>query len=687
MVLSIGMIVRDGEQYLEQCLTALQPIFKELDSELIIADTGSTDRTVEIAKKFTDNVFHFEWINDFSAARNFTLQKSKGEWFMYIDQDEVAVDCTGLINFFKSGEYKKYKSGAYVQRNLKYLDDPTQYSDFRQIVAVKREPGTKFINEFHEELVPIRSPLKYLDFIVMHYGFAFAGEDGKERARAKSERNLKGLMDELEHTKGEPRANIYSQIADCYKIIDDFETALKYLDIGMEKMDRNKSGTSIMYYFKKISGLSKLKRYDELIMTADEYFDVKINPFHTKEYATDAQIRWFKGMAYARTCRYREGIGEFLSFFDLYKRYFDGKLLTSELVSTPWLLFDNELKNCYIAFFTCCLEEKEYELADKYAREMPLDKFLDDEGFMRDLLTLRLMIMKRVGYNGFGELYSRLDDRSKEFLRQVIFPIDPQNRGMIMKKLSALGGSAKELAEIYRALYSGEAYEEKVLAFLKAHGSKNAVDLLYIMMKNQMDITPFVLAEDFQANRTAQAMFRVFPNSINILVAYHIENVSPDGLCDAIALYLGLLSCMMNPRRPVTALFEKYGALGLRWNIVFKGAETPDDVFAALAAGLAVIAKRNKDRNAFIKALGQLKTLVPDLASVADAYEQENKDVFPAPAPKNKFDQLAAEVKQNIRSMIDTGNLTDAETLLAEFRALCPNDPDIAVMAKEISGT
>ena len=102
MILSIGMIVKNEEKYLEQCLSEMRPILEKVDSELIIADTGSTDSTVEIAKRFTDNVYHFEWINDFSAARNSTLEKAKGEWYMFIDADEILKNCDDIIKFFNS---------------------------------------------------------------------------------------------------------------------------------------------------------------------------------------------------------------------------------------------------------------------------------------------------------------------------------------------------------------------------------------------------------------------------------------------------------------------------------------------------------------------------------------------------------------------------------------------------------
>ena len=116
MLLTIGMIVKNEEKYLEQCLSGLKPILDNVDSELIIADTGSTDRTVEIAKQFTDNVFFFEWINDFAAARNSTLEKARGEWYMFVDGDEVFQSCDEIIKFFNSGEYKKYNSASFMGR-------------------------------------------------------------------------------------------------------------------------------------------------------------------------------------------------------------------------------------------------------------------------------------------------------------------------------------------------------------------------------------------------------------------------------------------------------------------------------------------------------------------------------------------------------------------------------------------
>ena len=133
MILTIGMIVKNEEKYLHSCLDAISPILQQLDSELIIADTGSTDSTMEIAKAFTDKVFHFEWCDDFSTARNSTLGKAQGEWYMALDADEIFENVSDILEFFHSGEYKRYSSATYIIRsfNNENRSEHVDYNAFR----------------------------------------------------------------------------------------------------------------------------------------------------------------------------------------------------------------------------------------------------------------------------------------------------------------------------------------------------------------------------------------------------------------------------------------------------------------------------------------------------------------------------------------------------------------------------
>ncbi len=83
--ISLCMIVKNEEKVLERCL---ESIYDAVD-EIIIADTGSTDSTKSIALKYTPLVFDFEWVDDFSAARNFSFSKATKDFVMWLDADDI----------------------------------------------------------------------------------------------------------------------------------------------------------------------------------------------------------------------------------------------------------------------------------------------------------------------------------------------------------------------------------------------------------------------------------------------------------------------------------------------------------------------------------------------------------------------------------------------------------------------
>ncbi len=85
MTISVCMRVKNEEKTLARCLDSL----KGIADEIVIADTGSTDRTKEIAARYTDRIFDFEWVNDFSAARNFVFSKASCDYIYSADADEV----------------------------------------------------------------------------------------------------------------------------------------------------------------------------------------------------------------------------------------------------------------------------------------------------------------------------------------------------------------------------------------------------------------------------------------------------------------------------------------------------------------------------------------------------------------------------------------------------------------------
>ena len=85
MRISLVMIVKNEERSLEKCLRSAA----SLVDEMIIADTGSTDGTKAIAERMGARVWDYKWTNDFSAARNYALSHSSGDWNLILDADEI----------------------------------------------------------------------------------------------------------------------------------------------------------------------------------------------------------------------------------------------------------------------------------------------------------------------------------------------------------------------------------------------------------------------------------------------------------------------------------------------------------------------------------------------------------------------------------------------------------------------
>src|SRR5690242_19447443 len=86
--ISACLIVKNEEDNLARCLGSVASAV----DEIVLVDTGSTDRTVEIAEQFGARVFHFTWCDDFSAARNESLRHARGEWILWVDGDDELVE-------------------------------------------------------------------------------------------------------------------------------------------------------------------------------------------------------------------------------------------------------------------------------------------------------------------------------------------------------------------------------------------------------------------------------------------------------------------------------------------------------------------------------------------------------------------------------------------------------------------
>lgn len=163
MTLSLCMIVKDEELVLERCLNSCKNLF----DEIIIVDTGSTDKTIEIAKEFTNKVYNFTWCYDFSKARNFSISKATKDYIMWLDADDI-IEERELEKLIKLKNNMDNIVDIYMLKYyLKPKDNNTLPLTFYRERLFKNDGTFKFVSPIHEVITP-HGNIKYEDIYITH---------------------------------------------------------------------------------------------------------------------------------------------------------------------------------------------------------------------------------------------------------------------------------------------------------------------------------------------------------------------------------------------------------------------------------------------------------------------------------------------------------------------------------------
>lgn len=188
--ISLCMIVKDEEDFLEECLQGV----KQFVDEIIVVDTGSTDSTKEIAKKFTDKVFDFPWTNDFSAARNESLKHATKDWILVLDADEKITkqDFARIMQLIKTDDFPAY---SLIQRNYtndsglkdwQASDAGNSFSGFSPAIVTRLfKRGFTYSGKVHENILDSMQGKKVKSTtIAIHH---FANQRSEDRLKKKGE--------------------------------------------------------------------------------------------------------------------------------------------------------------------------------------------------------------------------------------------------------------------------------------------------------------------------------------------------------------------------------------------------------------------------------------------------------------------------------------------------------------------
>ena len=161
------MIVRNEEKNLSSCLESVEDIV----DEMIILDTGSTDNTIQIAKRFGADIYHFKWCDDFSAARNESIKFAKGKWILWMDADEQ-FDHSSKEELSSIIKLSQHPMGVNINiRNLSSKNE--SYGIAYRLFS--NHFGIHFKNVIHEQvshsLKEMRAEIIDSNIIIDHFGY------------------------------------------------------------------------------------------------------------------------------------------------------------------------------------------------------------------------------------------------------------------------------------------------------------------------------------------------------------------------------------------------------------------------------------------------------------------------------------------------------------------------------------
>lgn len=264
--ISVCIIAKNEEKHIEECLRRLIPY----GFEIIVTDTGSTDRTAELARRYTDKVYEFEWVGDFSAARNFCAAHASNNWILVLDCDEyvnsidVRVMRMQMQKFPRSLGEIRLKSitrergeevfltsdiNRFYNKNFYYFDAPIHEQ-------IRPKDRSKWDDPQNCFMLPME---------VIHHGYNLSEEDMEKKQQRNLDLLYKALEDEPEN------AYLYFQAGQSEFVIGHIQKAIELYTRGLEY----NSSTGCEYVRDMIESLAKgyarEGRFDDAVRLMDKY--------------------------------------------------------------------------------------------------------------------------------------------------------------------------------------------------------------------------------------------------------------------------------------------------------------------------------------------------------------------------------------------------------------------------------
>lgn len=672
MKLSICMMVKNEEKNLERCLESLNRLRENIDNELIIIDTGSIDRTVEIANKYTDKVYYHEWNNNFSEMRNITISYASGNWILIIDADEELIQVKGIIDFFKKGNYLNYAAATLkvenvVNKNGKVSSTVTSVRLFKNTKDFKYEGVVHNMPQFKGLALELKALIK-------HYGYM---SDDSELMEEKFSRTSKLLINELE----KDATNLYYryQLGITYSMHGDSEKAREVLKEAYFRLVESKESLYDYVYivgaYSKI--LSSTEHYEEAIEVAD--VGLKLVPNYI-------DLIYFKGVSNIKLKKFEQGI----KCLEEYLMTLNG-IEKSDIYSNPAIqlytirLEDESRFNLGQAYFMC----GDYENSKKQFFKVLNNKKTENEYYnatiyqyiktcvLLDVINEICILFEISTEDRWAELDRVIYECINEYLNDSIeyirvinaLSVFPSELGSFFTNVKLVVENNKMEIDVdyYSKLWNNKNYSEVIYIFMKL--DLNVFDLL--KSKKELEIMKLLGAIDFR--------FEEFSILIEKFLIKH-EAQKESKHFNVMRLFSKYI--MIKHLQDVSNIvyFDRYITWGLsyinyKYRLEFIDECSLEDFANSEEQYLISIwhVLNNNSRQALENALNIFQEWNRTFTNWL-SYRLKIMDNH------DEFDELGKKLKMNIESLIEVGRVNDALLLIDQYTMIQPNDLEIVLL-------
>lgn len=670
-------MVKNEEKYLDQCLSSLKPIIDNINSEIIIVDTGSDDRTVEIAKHHTDRIYFHQWNNDFANMRNKTIEYATGQWIFVLDGDEIVENATEIVRFLSSKKSKHYNTAMLI---IESITSEEQSISIGALRVFRNTRTFRYEGIIHEQ-PQYQEPIYMLDAKIKHYGYISTDKDLME---LKFQRNTELLNKALE---SDPE-NIYYwyQLAVSYGMYKDYEKSLEMNIKAYNIAKRNKIDFQNRMYIYTHLALAYYwnEKYVELENICLEAIEVD---------GSYIDLFYYLGKSQKQLMKYKQAIHSYEKYLEILNKQLNSPKKNISVVD----MTVNNYEEVYLDLSMLYKKMDDKEKALKYIKKIK-EKSIVAQAIPHIVETYIDLNM----YNELKTYYTNLMGQNKKFsylfwahVESNIKKLEKNNKDKIIKLFSKGNCEYSILNTTRLAIKDNSEIDNLTLQSIRQLDFNELpaffADITYYLLRNQYDIKDVLKKNrDYTIETHIQYLSGKYKDLSKYLLSYLQQTMEGLGLSDyRIRKILSKNVLILDDIKEEVfrEVWDSYIETGTYYiaqvyNHIIIESEMIYDVKNDEDAFLVymLLAQRNKDIDMleYIKYLRKALKSYPDMKKgieiLLEEIQEQQNNKEEVTSQGGELELYKKQVKDNIRNLINNGEIEEALVLIRQYEEMVESD-------------